>query len=97
MFFCCYSNKDPLDCRNQNDELSEVSFTSFDVCPQLFFSHFLKLFYFRYFMAFKNNFNERNSKKNIKKNKKQLRIQNEIKLLQIIQNEHNKNSHLFLS
>jgi ABC-type arginine transport system ATPase subunit len=101
MFFCCYSGKDPLECRivNDNDlsdELTDKEITTFKVCPQLFFTQFTKFIYFKHFLSFKKNYYERNS--NLKKTNKQQRIQKEIEILKSIHMEHiagDKNNFIF--
>lgn len=100
MFFCCYSGKDPLECSIIDDmessDSSSNDLTTFKVCPQIFFTQFIKFIYFNHFLSFKKNFNERNSV-SAKKVNKQHRIKKEIEILKSIHMEHiagNKNNHL---
>jgi hypothetical protein len=92
MFFCCYSGKDPLECGivsndNLDDESADKDFTTFKVCPQLFFTQFAKFIYFTHFLSFKKNYFERNSVSS-KKTTKQQRIRKEIEVLKSIHMEH---------
>tara|TARA_B100001540_G_scaffold301673_1_gene308408 strand:+ start:360 stop:629 length:270 start_codon:yes stop_codon:yes gene_type:complete len=80
MFYCCIPSKDPAETALNVDAPSIDFIHEFTVCPQLFFSHFSKLIFFKFFLNFKNNFKERNSKKNRKIN----RIKKEIQILKFI-------------